>query len=196
MKPRQCNLNCVGFMDKGFLFNLYLVWMIQKVLWKSQYFSLRSVRVIVGTDFFLHRGLQPHFSIIYKLASVQLYKQCPSSRTAKNNRKRSINGSVIKDHAIKFNVKAIKKKFFDSPALPHLPKQLHKYPFVYDKKKKSDLRLKNEFVYKKFVSLKYESYRRHVVSLSKTLYSPKVLVNYPGSGGSVPIWLKNCWLGR
>ena len=32
--------------------------------------------------------------------------------------------------------------------------------------------------------------------LSKTLYSPKVLVNYPGSGGSVPTWLKNCWLGR
>ena len=28
-------------------------------------------------------------------------------------------------------------------------------------------------------------YRRRVVSLSKTLYSPKVLVNYPGSGGSV-----------
>ena len=33
-------------------------------------------------------------------------------------------------------------------------------------------------------------YRRRVVSLSKTLYSPKVLVNYPGSDGSVPIWLK------
>ena len=32
-----------------------------------------------------------------------------------------------------------------------------------------------------------ETYRRRVVSLSKTLYSPKVLVNYPGSGGSVPI---------
>ena len=31
-----------------------------------------------------------------------------------------------------------------------------------------------------------ETYRRCVVSLSKTLYSPKVLVNYPGSGGSVP----------
>ena len=30
-------------------------------------------------------------------------------------------------------------------------------------------------------------YRPRVVSLSKTLYSPKVLVNYPGSGGSVPI---------
>ena len=30
------------------------------------------------------------------------------------------------------------------------------------------------------------SNRRRVVSLSKTLYSPKVLVNYPGSGGSVP----------
>ena len=42
----------------------------------------------------------------------------------------------------------------------------------------------------------FETYRRRVVSLSKTLYSPKVLVNYPGSGGSVPIWLKNCWLGR
>ena len=41
-----------------------------------------------------------------------------------------------------------------------------------------------------------ETYRRRVVSLSKTLYSPKVLVNYPGSDGSVPIWLKNCWLGR
>ena len=33
----------------------------------------------------------------------------------------------------------------------------------------------------------FETYRRRVVSLSKTLYSPKVLVNYPGSGGSVPI---------
>ena len=32
----------------------------------------------------------------------------------------------------------------------------------------------------------FETYRRHVVSLSKTLYSPKVLVNYPGSDGSVP----------
>ena len=32
----------------------------------------------------------------------------------------------------------------------------------------------------------FEAYRRRVVSLSKTLYSPKVLVNYPGSGGSVP----------
>ena len=42
----------------------------------------------------------------------------------------------------------------------------------------------------------FEAYRRRVVSLSKTLYSPKVLVNYPGSDGSVPIWLKNCWLGR
>ena len=31
-----------------------------------------------------------------------------------------------------------------------------------------------------------ETYRRRVVSLSKTLYSPKVLVNYPGSDGSVP----------
>ena len=40
------------------------------------------------------------------------------------------------------------------------------------------------------------SLRRRVVSLSKTLYSPKVLVNYPGSDGSVPTWLKNCWLGR
>ena len=42
----------------------------------------------------------------------------------------------------------------------------------------------------------FETYRRRVVSLSKTLYSPKVLVNYPGSGGSIPTWLKNCWLGR
>ena len=42
----------------------------------------------------------------------------------------------------------------------------------------------------------FETYRRRVVSLSKTLYSPKVLVNYPGSGGSVQTWLKNCWLGR
>ena len=33
----------------------------------------------------------------------------------------------------------------------------------------------------------FETYRRRVMSLSKTLYSPKVLVNYPGSGGSVPI---------
>ena len=32
----------------------------------------------------------------------------------------------------------------------------------------------------------FETYRRRVVSLSKTLYSPKVLVNYPGSAGSVP----------
>ena len=32
----------------------------------------------------------------------------------------------------------------------------------------------------------FETYLRRVVSLSKTLYSPKVLVNYPGSGGSVP----------
>ena len=32
----------------------------------------------------------------------------------------------------------------------------------------------------------FDTYRRCVVSLSKTLYSPKVLVNYPGSGGSVP----------
>ena len=32
----------------------------------------------------------------------------------------------------------------------------------------------------------FDTYRRRVVSLSKTLYSPKVLVNYPGSGGSVP----------
>ena len=36
----------------------------------------------------------------------------------------------------------------------------------------------------------FDTYRRRVVSLSKTLYSPKVLVNYPGSGGSVPTWLK------
>ena len=33
----------------------------------------------------------------------------------------------------------------------------------------------------------FETYRRRVVSLSKTLYSPKVLVNYPGSSASVPI---------
>ena len=33
----------------------------------------------------------------------------------------------------------------------------------------------------------FETYRRRVVSLSKILYSPKVLVNYPGSGGSVPM---------
>ena len=32
----------------------------------------------------------------------------------------------------------------------------------------------------------FDTYRRRVVSLSKTLYSPKVLVNYPGSAGSVP----------
>ena len=32
----------------------------------------------------------------------------------------------------------------------------------------------------------FETYRRRVVSLSKTLYSPKELVNYPGSDGSVP----------
>ena len=32
----------------------------------------------------------------------------------------------------------------------------------------------------------FETYRCRVVSLSKTLYFPKVLVNYPGSGGSVP----------
>ena len=42
----------------------------------------------------------------------------------------------------------------------------------------------------------FDTYRRRDVSLSKTLYSPKVLVNYPGSGGSVPTWLKNCWLGH
>ena len=36
----------------------------------------------------------------------------------------------------------------------------------------------------------FETYRRRVVSLSKTLYSPKVLVNYPGSDGSVPTCLK------
>ena len=40
----------------------------------------------------------------------------------------------------------------------------------------------------------FDTYRRHVVSLSKTLYSPKVLVNYPGSGGSVPT--KKLLLGR
>ena len=32
----------------------------------------------------------------------------------------------------------------------------------------------------------FEIYRGRVVSLSKTLYSPKVLVNYPGSDGYVP----------
>ena len=32
----------------------------------------------------------------------------------------------------------------------------------------------------------FETYRRRVVFLSKTLYSSKVLVNYPGSSGSVP----------
>ena len=32
----------------------------------------------------------------------------------------------------------------------------------------------------------FETYRRRVVSFSKTLYSPKVLVNYPGSGGFIP----------
>ena len=32
----------------------------------------------------------------------------------------------------------------------------------------------------------FETYRRRVVSLSETLYSPKVLVNYPGSDGSGP----------
>ena len=32
----------------------------------------------------------------------------------------------------------------------------------------------------------FETYRRRVVSLSKTLYSPKVLVNYPGSDRSIP----------
>ena len=36
----------------------------------------------------------------------------------------------------------------------------------------------------------FETYRRRVVSLSKALYSPKVLVNCPGSVGSVPTWLK------
>ena len=119
------------------------------------------MKVTVGTDLFLHRGLQPHFSIVYKLATVQLYKQCPSRRTAKNNRTRSINGSVIKDHAIKFNVKAKKKKkkgFRFSSSAAFTKAVAHKlYPFGYVKKKESDLRLKNEFVYKKFVSLKYES---------------------------------------
>ena len=43
---------------------------------------------------------------------------------------------------------------------------------------------------------RFETYRRRDVSLSKTLYSPKKLVNYPESDGSVPTWLKNCWLGR
>ena len=32
----------------------------------------------------------------------------------------------------------------------------------------------------------FETYRRRVVSLSKILYSPKVLVNYPGSDGCRP----------
>ena len=32
----------------------------------------------------------------------------------------------------------------------------------------------------------FETYRCRVVSLSKTLYSPKVLVKYPGSDGSIP----------
>ena len=41
----------------------------------------------------------------------------------------------------------------------------------------------------------FEAYRCRVVSLSKTLYSPKVLVNYPGSGGSVPTWLKKLLTG-
>ena len=41
----------------------------------------------------------------------------------------------------------------------------------------------------------FETYLRRVVSLSKTLYSPKVLVNYPGSDGSVPTWLKNLSTG-
>ena len=36
----------------------------------------------------------------------------------------------------------------------------------------------------------FETYLRRVVSLSKTLYSPKVLVNYPGSDGSVPHWVE------
>ena len=43
---------------------------------------------------------------------------------------------------------------------------------------------------------RFDTYRRRVVSLRKTHYSPKVLVNYPGSCCSVPTWLKNCWLGR
>ena len=41
----------------------------------------------------------------------------------------------------------------------------------------------------------FETYHRRVVSLSKTLYSPKVLVTYPGSDGSVPIWLKKLLTG-
>ena len=32
----------------------------------------------------------------------------------------------------------------------------------------------------------FETYLRRVVSLSKTLYSPKVLFNYPGINDSVP----------
>ena len=38
----------------------------------------------------------------------------------------------------------------------------------------------------------FETYCRRGLSLSKTLYSPKVLVNYTGSGGSVPTLMKNC----
>ena len=34
----------------------------------------------------------------------------------------------------------------------------------------------------------FETYLRRVVSLSKILYSPKVLVNYPGSDGSMTQW--------
>ena len=41
----------------------------------------------------------------------------------------------------------------------------------------------------------FDTYRRRVVFLSKTLYSPKVLVNYPGSGGSVPTWLEKLLTG-
>ena len=41
----------------------------------------------------------------------------------------------------------------------------------------------------------FETYLRRVVSLSKTLYSLKVLVNYPGSSGSVPTWQKKLLTG-
>ena len=40
----------------------------------------------------------------------------------------------------------------------------------------------------------FETYLRRVVFLSKTLYSPKVLVNYTGSGGSVPTWKIVDWV--
>ena len=43
-----------------------------------------------------------------------------------------------------------------------------------------------EKVFMSFQFYTIRIYRRRVVSSSKTLYSPKVLVNYPGSDGSVP----------